>query len=229
MDSCQGHFLSSQHSSPQGDGKQPWEVKHTQEVWPCFFFFFFFSSRLCVCAQLDICRPRILRHLSDINTRASATFAALTLHLRWAHGVYKLQHLDAAKPLHILDVPGDNFCPGYSPLTEREHEAPAIYVDSPHSPQWSPPIEPHSQAAHYGMSSLASVLFSKPWKCVFFSFFPDCNRLPRQRVGAPLRVFGGVLSCDPADNEPSGRRRWHASCSNHNDGSSGLATQSGLF
>lgn len=41
-----------------------------------------------------------------------------------------------------------------------------IYVDSPQSPEWSPPTEPYSQPAHYGMSNLDP--FSKPWECLGF-------------------------------------------------------------
>lgn len=108
----------------------------------------------------------------------------------------------------------DKFPFEYSLHSERARQAWIFMLTSPHGSECSPPAEPHSHLAHYGMSTLLSFLFfSESWNCFFYFLFFYCNMLPRQHVETPLRDFCAVFSCDPVDNKPNDRQHWYACCS----------------
>ncbi len=191
---------------PSWRWKQPWDVKHKQKCERAFFIEAL--SPLNVCAHSIWYLPLSTTYQTSILTRL------LLCHINTAHCTLSLQCkqvqcFDAVKPPHVwtslvttsllatLSSLKGSMKPGY------------LCWQSP-QPQVKPPHRtPFTSSSLWDVNS-----------CIlsFFWAFFDCNRLPRQHVGAPLGVFGGTLSCDPADNKPSDRHRWRACCSNHHDG-----------
>lgn len=119
---------------------------------------------------------------SQSSTLHVCYFATLTRHLHSAYSVNKLHCLNAVKPLYIWT---DNFSIGYCLPLEWEHEDWVFMLTVPTATSEAPHWTPFTTSSLWDVKS-GPFFFSKPWKCFFFS---DCNRLPRQHVGAPLRDF----------------------------------------